>query len=268
MTALAAARDTVRLGDSAVLDLLAVPLAAGAKVYQGGVVSVSAGYAVAGRANAADQVLGIAAKTVDNTAGAAGDLTCEVKQGVFRLGNSASTDLIAQANAFSLCYLVDDQTVALTSSTGARPIAGHVVAIDSLGVFVDLGTGVDSPAASAVAPQVLSFPLPVLANVANAQTVVNFTPGFAGRILSVGFQDTVAVTTAAKAATLTTNIAAAPVTGGVVALAGLYAVGALQAGTAVTAANTFTAAQAITVVASAVTAFAEGAGVLLITISA
>lgn len=86
-----------------------------------------------------------------------------------------------------------------------------------------------------------------------------YTPGFAFKIVRISSSVVDAITTAARAATLTTAIAATPTTGGVVTLAGAYALGAEQASSAaITAANTGTSAQAITVTASAVTAFAEG----------
>lgn len=54
-------------------------------------------------------------------------------------GNSASTDLIAAAQVGSDCYLVDDQTVAKTSATSTRSIAGRVWALDPVkGVLVQV----------------------------------------------------------------------------------------------------------------------------------
>jgi hypothetical protein len=37
------------------------------------------------------------------------------------------------------CYLVDDQTVAKTSATNTRSVAGKIVDVDSQGVWVKLG---------------------------------------------------------------------------------------------------------------------------------
>lgn len=86
-----------------------------------------------------------------------------------------------------------------------------------------------------------------------------YTPGFKFKILRISASCVDAVTTGAKAATLTTAINAVNTTGGVVVLAGAYALGAEQASSAaITAANTGTSAHAITVTASSVTAFVEG----------
>lgn len=53
--------------------------------------------------------------------------------------NSASADLIAAAQIGSDCYLVDDQTVAKTSNSAARTIAGRVWSLDSVkGVLVQV----------------------------------------------------------------------------------------------------------------------------------
>ena len=52
------------------------------------------------------------------------------------------TDLIAQADAGSDCYIVDDQTVAKTSGTNTRSRAGIVLAVDADGgVWVQVGPG-------------------------------------------------------------------------------------------------------------------------------
>lgn len=86
-----------------------------------------------------------------------------------------------------------------------------------------------------------------------------YTPGYKFKIIRISAAIVDAITTGAKAATLTTAIAGVPTTGGIVALAGAYALGVEQASSAaVTALNTGTNANAITVTASAVTAFIEG----------
>jgi hypothetical protein len=118
---------------------------------------------------------------------------------------------------------------------------------------------------SGIAPKcVVSIPIPAYSAIADAGVLARFTPGFDGRVHSMAVQASTAVTTAAKLSTLTPKIAGTSVTGGVVAMtsAGQNAIGAAQAGTAVTALDEFTSTQEITVVASATTAFVEGAGVI------
>jgi hypothetical protein len=117
------------------------------------------------------------------------------------------------------------------------------------------------------APIVLSIPIK-LAKVADGDVLTNYTPGFAGTIKKVAFAVTDPVTTGAKLSTLNLEIGTTNVTGGAVALTSSNSgtLGAVVAGTAVTANNTFTASSTISIEASSTTAFAEGEGVLLITI--
>ena len=108
-----------------------------------------------------------------------------------------------------------------------------------------------------------------LANIAGSGNVVTgYVPGFAGTIDSLQFIATDPVTTPAKAVSLNAEIGGANVTGGVVALtsANLATLGDRVAGTAVTDANTFAADSAIDIEAASVTAFAEGEGVLIVTL--
>jgi hypothetical protein len=86
-----------------------------------------------------------------------------------------------------------------------------------------------------------------------------YTPGFNFKIKRISASVVDAITTGAKAATLTTSIGGTPTTGGVVVMAGAYALGAEQASSAViSGANIGTTVQAITINASSVTAFIEG----------
>lgn len=115
---------------------------------------------------------------------------------------------------------------------------------------------------------VVSIPI-TLANITAAMDVVtNYIPAFAGAITKVSFVVTTPVTTAAKAVTLNLEIGTTNLTGGVISLtsANCTPLGAVIDGTAITANNTFGASDSISVEATSVTAFTEGAGVLLITL--
>lgn len=146
MAALTKARNTPKLGPGEqILGSLDVPLKAAAKVFQGGIVCIdSSGYGVAASAALGLIACGIfdseraAQPSLDNTSGASGDLTARVVQGVFRLDNSASSDLIAQADVLQTCFLVDDHTVAKTDGAGTRSPAGLIIGVDSSGVLVSL----------------------------------------------------------------------------------------------------------------------------------
>jgi len=119
-----------------------------------------------------------------------------------------------------------------------------------------------------VAYQTLSIPIQ-LAGITGAGTVAAVTSGFAGKIVSAQFVSTAVASTASKLATLGLSINTIAVTGGVISLttAALTAMGASVSGTAITANNAFGATDTIKLVASSVTAFSEGSGFVLLTIS-
>ena len=130
------------------------------------------------------------------------------------------------------------------------------------------GAAADGTLAANAACSIISIPV-TLANITDGDLVTTFTPGFAGTILRTQFIVTTAVTTGDKAADLNLEIGTTNVTGGVVALTSATAtpVGKTIAGTAVTAGAAFTASDTISVEAANTVAFAEGAGVLLITVA-
>jgi hypothetical protein len=138
MAALTAARNTPeRAGD-----ILGFPVKAAVKAIQGGIAVLNAGYAAPGTAALNLIAIGRFEDTVDNTAGANGAVLAPVARGVFKFANSSAGDLIAQANVGADCFIVDDQTVALTNGTGTRSRAGKIVAVDGDGVWVQIGLGV------------------------------------------------------------------------------------------------------------------------------
>ena len=118
-------------------DLLAVPVASGAKIFAGAlVVANAAGYAAAGSAAASLTYLGRAEEFKDNTLGGNGDLVVIVRRRkAFKWGN-AGADAVTAASIGKSCYILDDQTVAKTSGNGVRSIAGIVTEIESDGVWV------------------------------------------------------------------------------------------------------------------------------------
>lgn len=135
MAALTTARNTPeRAGD-----VIGYPVKASVKPIQGGIAVLNAGYAAPGTATTGLIAVGRFEETVDNSAGSNGDLSALVKRGTFKFANSSAGDLIAQADAGADCYIVDDQTVAKTSATNTRSVAGKIIAVDSDGVWVKLG---------------------------------------------------------------------------------------------------------------------------------
>jgi len=107
--------------------------------FAGAIVCIEAGYAVPGKTATGLIAVGRCEKKLDTTNTAAGDLSVWVREGVFKWGNSTSTDEITQAEVGTLCYVVDDQTVAKTNGSSTRSVAGTVVRVDTDGVFVLMG---------------------------------------------------------------------------------------------------------------------------------
>jgi hypothetical protein len=71
---------------------------------------------------------------VDNSTGANGDLSAEVSAACWPFKNSAGADQITRAHIGLTPYLVDDQTVALTSGSSSRsPTGGQVWEVDDDG---------------------------------------------------------------------------------------------------------------------------------------
>jgi len=108
-----------------------VPVAAVMRIFAGTIVVLAGGLAEPGTTALGLVTLGRAEFQVDNTTGAAGAQTIRVRRGVFLWTNSpAGADLIAEANIGEPCYIVDDNTVALTSAAGTRSVAGTIHDID------------------------------------------------------------------------------------------------------------------------------------------
>lgn len=113
-------------------------LAAGAKIHHGALVVMDAGFAKPAYTAAGLVTLGIAEDSVDNTGGVAGAKRIVVKRGCFQFANLAG-DAITEADIGKDAYVVDDQTVAKTSATNTRSVAGKVVDVDAAGVWIRVG---------------------------------------------------------------------------------------------------------------------------------
>lgn len=118
-------------------ELIVVPVAANAVIYAGAIVVANAsGYADKGSTALGLTFLGRADERVDNTGGANGAKTVQVRRGkAFKWKNDA-THPVTQASLGRKCYIVDDETVAIHDNSAARSAAGIVVALDSDGVWV------------------------------------------------------------------------------------------------------------------------------------
>ena len=139
--------------------------------------------------------------------------------------------------------------------------SGRGARLLSVNQLTDNTTGVASDTLS-VGVGVYILPIYVQLAQITATTICQFTPGHRFSLQGIAFSAEIAVTTAAKLATLTPSIGGVSVTGGALALtsANCTPKGTTVAGSAITAANTGTNAQVVGVVASAVTPFTEGTG--------
>lgn len=139
MTALTADRGTPRR-DGRDFEYL---VAAATKIFAGALVCIdtgASGYAKPGATSTTLRAVGVAQAAADNSAGAAGAIRVQVRQGVHLFKNSASADQITAADIEADCYIVDDQTVAKTSGSSTRSIAGKVKQLEADGsVWVKVG---------------------------------------------------------------------------------------------------------------------------------
>lgn len=119
-----------------------VPMAA-VKIYAGCVVGISsAGYAGLLSDTTYTKAIGVATKTVDNTAGSAGDLTIDVARGEFFLDNDGTNALTIAHVGPLLAGLVewsDDHTAANATDTGSA-VGGTLVEV----VAADTSKGLDA----------------------------------------------------------------------------------------------------------------------------
>ncbi len=140
MTALAAERNTPEMGVAGQdIAFRNFPMTASVKIWKGALVVLDAsGDAKPGVTALSLTAVGRAEQTQDNTSGGAGALTVNVQPGVFKFAN-LGTDLVAQANVGTNCFITDDQTVSATSATNTKSVAGRVIQVDSDGVWVAVG---------------------------------------------------------------------------------------------------------------------------------
>ncbi len=120
------------------------PVAANVVIWENGLVVVdgATGLAKSGStAVAADKCVGAARIRADNRGGAASAISVEAKCDTVRnYWNSGGADAIAMVNIGADCFIVDDQTVALTNGGGTRCRAGKVWNVTEAGVWVRFDT--------------------------------------------------------------------------------------------------------------------------------
>lgn len=132
MTALTTDReDNVELNPSST-KLFNYPVDAGAVIFQGAIVCIDTADKLAkpGATSTTLVAVGIARDQADNTGGANEAISIEVKNGTFLFFNSAAADEIDMEDVGKVCFIVDDQTVALTNGGATRSAAGVIVDVE------------------------------------------------------------------------------------------------------------------------------------------
>lgn len=143
--ALTADRNTPQLGTGKRRGLVA----AAQRIYAGALVMMNAtGYLVKGSTATGLVGVGRAEAHVDNSSGAAGAASVDYLPGTFSFLNSTATDAITAADIGSVCYAVDDETVAKTHATNTRSPAGIVDGVDDRGVWVRIDPALTKAALS------------------------------------------------------------------------------------------------------------------------
>jgi hypothetical protein len=184
-------------------NMVLLPIAAATHLYAGPLVGVNgAGNVVAAADVSGLTVIGRSEMEVDNSAGAAGDLSLLVRRGVFLLPNSL-TDPVTIASLGQFAYIEDDHTVRAGGGTN-NIRAGLVMGIDSTGkVMVDT-TLVVHPSVSVADGAVTTVKI-AAANVTLAKLAAGITPShvvkYAGTATMAGGNATEAVTVAGLLAT-------------------------------------------------------------------
>jgi len=191
MAALSADRNTPRAEG----DVFVHPVLAATTIHAGALVVLDAsGWAKPGVTATGLVAAGRAEERAAN-AGASGDISVRVRAGVFRFANSSGGDLITRAEIGDNCWIVDDQTVAKTSGSATRSVAGLIVDVDAQGVWVLLGRALTvAPGGALLAANNLSdlgTPATARANLGVYERMG--TPGFvigseAGNAINVGVQ--------------------------------------------------------------------------------
>ena len=118
-------------------EIVGVPVKANTVIRAGVIVCASAaGLAVEGSTAADLTYLGRADQYVDNSTGADGAKTVQVRRLKAFKWENLGTDAVTQAQLGKVCYVADNQTVAATDGAVTRSKAGIVVGIDADGVWV------------------------------------------------------------------------------------------------------------------------------------
>jgi hypothetical protein len=118
------------------------PVAANVKIFKGSGVVVHAGNLYPpdhADVDHTDRTVGVAYDTVDNTGGAAGDVTLTYERGVFAFDTGTGADEVTKTHLAADVYWLDGDTVALTNGTNTRPLAGQLESVEKGVLYICVG---------------------------------------------------------------------------------------------------------------------------------
>jgi len=127
----------------------AVGVAASTRLYAGSAVGVNnSGYLAPMGSALGLRALGVSEEEVNNSSGAAGDLSAnKIRRGSWWVSNNSSTEALTDADVGRICYALDDNTATRTNGGGTRSALGRVLDVDSTrGVLVEIGVTDDPDA--------------------------------------------------------------------------------------------------------------------------
>lgn len=117
------------------------PVAANTTIFTGALVVLdAAGNAAPASAATNLTARGVCTERADNTGGAAGDVSVDVRAGCYNFKNSSGADEIDRSNIGGVAWIVDDETVAATDGGASRSPAGRIEDVNADGVWVDVGS--------------------------------------------------------------------------------------------------------------------------------
>lgn len=104
--------------------------------YRGGIVCISTATGKVVKGSTATTLIAIGRCEENYLTGTSNTRKIKSRIGCFKYANSAAADAIAADDIGKACYIVDDETVALTDGTATRSRAGIVAGVDTDGVWV------------------------------------------------------------------------------------------------------------------------------------
>lgn len=142
MAALTADRDTLELASS-ISQRHAQVGADSTQFYKGGIVCLDQADGKMKKGTTSTTLICMGRCEENVLTGTSNTRKINCRSGIFKYGNSAAADLIAADDIGKDCYIVDDQTVALTNGTSTRSKAGKIYDVDSDGgVWVEITFGI------------------------------------------------------------------------------------------------------------------------------